>query len=135
MSLGNLKKKATDLGIKGVMKRGKFTKHNKDELCEIIGKAEASGCRVLNSVKDLDIPSIENVTCEKLIEVKDNFEKDGFHTQDLEVGNKEKVPSFNGGMALVGIGFLAFMGFSSWYFFPAKKVNRPPDVKHYEQHI
>lgn len=146
MNLESLKKKATDLGIKGVMKRGKFTKQNKNELQEIIGKAEASGCRVLSSVKDLDIPYLENVTCENLIEIKDDIDEKGFHTA-TNLENK-KVVSFDGGLVLVGVGFLTILGFSSWYFFPvkdlikghttkmpAKMSAKTKDVKHYEQHI
>ena len=118
MSLEDLKRKAKDLGIKGASKRGKFTKRNKGELEEVIFKAEASGCRVLNSVKDLDIPSLENVTCEDLCNAKDEFDRVGF-TKPV-VDNTKAVGVFNAGMAFAGFGLLVILGASSWYFFPKK---------------
>ena len=145
MTLELLKKKATDLGIKGILKRGKYTKQNKNELQELIVKAEASGCRILKSVKDLDLPSLENVTCENLVDIRNDFEKKGFHDPSL---NPEPKPNngvnFNGGIVLAGMGLLTILGFGSWYFFPRKTDGsnifgkEPPPEKYkkfYEQKI
>lgn len=131
MSLEDLKKKAKELGIVGVSKRGRFTKHNKAELEETILKAETSGCRILTSVKDLDVPCLKNVSCEDLCETREKFEKTGLG----ETTGSEGV--FNAGMAFVGFGFLVVLGAGSWYFFPSKnKSEAKPDIKkHYEQHI
>lgn len=115
LNLEELKKKAKDLGFKGVSKRGKYTKQNKGELEELISKAESSGCRILSSVKDLDIPGLKDVTCENLCDERDKFEKFGPADSNLKTHNV--------GMAFVGMGFLVILGASSWYFFPKRKTS------------